>query len=200
MSSESKSAGSWLLVVFLAMSLLMTMLWQFVKLEDGEQKLAQLPLVGPYVDGKNLPLNAAEISFFKEARLLKRYYRIGSQMMFVTVIDGTRNRSAVHDPYYCFKGRGWQIHSQQSYPLDRGTASIVHLQKQNGMRGEAMFWFTDGEVQYNSPIRYWIQTTLRRITFGYYSKEPLLVALQPVYTADLQWDQIFEQFPELKNF
>ena len=67
--------------------------------------------------------------------------------------------------------------------------------KKNDRTAEAMFWFSDGTERHSSALRYWLQTTLRRLSLGRSGEEPLLVILQPLTGTALQWDRLLVRFP-----
>lgn len=182
--------------IFLAAAAILGLLWQFVPLTNAEGRLADLPLVGARYGGKNIPLTEFEENFFYRVNLLKRVYNIQGEGVFIVVLDGTENRHIVHDPYYCFKGSGWDIISEKTITIPRGTASMVNIRKGNEER-EAMFWFGDGTTNYASPLRYWLETTLRRLSFGFSGPEPVLVLVQPVSQRAIDWQELPNQFPSL---
>lgn len=187
------------LTLALTVTCLVVALWQFVPLDDAKERLHALPLRGSSYSGQSIALTPSERAFFGETPVLKRVYRVKSQSVFVTMIDGSKKRSSVHDPYYCFTGSGWIVESKQDYPLSRGVASLLTLTKQ-GTKRQALFWFSDGERQFASPLQFWLATSIRRITLGYYSDEPVLVAIQPMGIEDVDWDVLFKGFPELAAF
>lgn len=185
-----------LLWIGLIISILLGLFWQFYPLPDAQDRMNQLPLSGKGFIGKNEPLTAFEASFFKGVNIAKRIYNVAGQEFFIAILDGTHNRHIVHDPYYCFRGTGWTIDSERPFPLPRGQAALIQISK-NGEQREALFWFTDGTKQYTSPLYYWWQTTLRRLTLGRSGPEPILVIVQPLSDHTVNWDDFKKAFPEL---
>jgi hypothetical protein len=113
-----------------------------------------LPLEGAEFSGKDVPLTDFEKTFFNNVNVIKRLYRIDGNNYFVTVLDGTRNRHVVHDPYYCFRGSGWEIMSAQDFPLKNGEAKLIEITK-GAQQKNALFWFSNQKEQYTSPWKYW---------------------------------------------
>lgn len=185
--------GLW---IFLAAAILLGLLWQFVPLQNAEKRLAALPLVGTQYGGKDLPLSEFEKNFFYQVNILKRIYKVQGEGIFVVVLDGTENRHIVHDPYYCFKGSGWDITAEETISIPGGTASLVNIRKGSEEK-EAMFWFGDGSVNYASPLKYWMETTWRRLSLGLSGPEPVLVLVQPIDQKTLDWQELPQQFPSL---
>lgn len=182
--------------IFLFVAIALGLLWQFVPLSNAEGRLQALPLVGTQYGGKNIPLTEFEKNFFYRVNILKRLYDVQGNYLYLLVLDGTDNRHIVHDPYYCFRGSGWEILSEKNVAVPEGNASVVRIRK-GEQEKEAMFWFSDGSANYASPMRYWWETTLRRLSLGYSGPEPVLVILQPVNHDTIDWEALSGQFPSL---
>jgi hypothetical protein len=116
--------------------------------------------------------------------------------MIMVAIDGSRNRHAIHDPTFCFRGAGWVISKGGEFPVPGGHAKLLTLRKE-GRTIEVMYWMSDGRTRYGSALHYWWQTTLRRLTLGHSGEEPILFVLQPATGDSLDWQLLFQQFPEL---
>jgi hypothetical protein len=185
-----------LLWIGLALAILLGALWQLYPLPDAKARLNSLPLQGDHFSGVNAPLSDFESRFFKKINLIKRVYSLDHQSLFVYVLDGTRDRHLVHDPFYCFRGSGWETLSQKVVLIPGGHANLMELTK-NGQKRDALYWFTDGQNRYTSPLRYWWETTLRRLTLGRSGPEPVLVMVQPVEKENLNWEKLKDDFPEL---
>lgn len=184
--------------VFIGVAIFLGALWQFFPLPDAKNRLEDLPLTGPDFKGYNVPVTPVEKEIFTNVNMIKRIYEIGKQKAFIYVLDGTHNRHAVHDPTYCFRGSGWDIIKQEYYPIKGGTALLFQLGKKDSTeKREALLWFSDGKHHDASPFRYWIKTALRRLTLGYSGPEPVLIVIQPINTETLDWNAIFEKFPEI---
>ncbi|TXI37711.1 MAG: exosortase-associated EpsI family protein [Nitrosomonas sp.] len=194
MQNERRQLFLW---IGLGVAVLMGILWQFIPLQDAKQRINALPLYGSGFIGRDVPLSGWEVDFFKNVNVLKRVYRVGKQNLFITALDGTRNRHVVHDPLYCFRGGGWEVISQQSLPIaDGGTIAFVKLKKDK-IEQDALYWFSDGKTHYDSPLRYWWQATLRRLTLGASGAEPVLVVVQPLDDVPLNWKKLVQLFPQV---
>jgi hypothetical protein len=172
------------------------LIWQFVPIPDSKARLAELPLNGIGFQGQNLPLNEFEQQFFKGVGVIKRIYTVDNQPFFVTILDGTNNRHIVHDPYYCLKGSGWSLLDESSIKVEKGKANLVDLEK-DGVKREAIYWFSNGKENYTSPLRYWWDTTLRRLTLGSSGPEPVLIMVQPLSKEPVDWDKFQKSFRDL---
>lgn len=193
-----KSLSQTTLWLGLLLALTAGLLWQFYPLPDASQRLKSLPLVGLGFQGEDIPLTEFEQNFFKGVKIIKRGYKVGSDYFFITILDGTHNRHIVHDPYYCLKGSGWNMVGEKDLTIDKGNAKLVHLEK-NGDQKEAIFWFSDGQVNYTSPMKYWWDTTLRRFTLGRSGQEPVLIMVQPLSKNPVDWDAFQRTFPDIFN-
>lgn len=192
----SPSAQKIGLALFLLFALLLGTLWQFFPLEGASKRLNSLPLKGEAFFGSILPLTERELHYLRGVDLIKRRYLVGGQEAYLYILDGTQNRHAVHDPAYCFRGGGWSILESGPFPLPQGDASLLTLEKA-GEQKEALVWFSTGERRYSSSWRYWLDTTLRRLTLGRSGKEPVLIILLPERSRSLDWQAFFERFPAL---
>lgn len=185
-----------LLWAFLIFILIIGGIWQFYPLETAQGRLNSLPLNGPNFQGQEIELTSDEKKFFDNINIVKRIYKIDDQYFFVTVLDGSRNRHIVHDPYYCFRGAGWTINAEKPYPLDQGMANLIDISKGDEHR-EALYWFSDGSKAYTAPMEYWWQTTLRRISLGHSGPEPILIMIQPMTKQTVDWPAITKQLAPL---
>jgi len=165
---------------------------------DSPSRLARLPINGTGYMGLDIPLTASEQAIFGEAKVIKRIYHLGKFPFMLMAIDGSRYRHAVHDPIYCFRGAGWEITNRSILPLDGGQAALLTLAKNHKSR-PLLYWFTDGTTRHSSVVRYWFQTTLRRLTFGLSGPEPIFVILQhsgdttpPLYRIANQFAPLYE--------
>jgi len=174
-----KSTSQIALWIFLAIAILLGLIWQLYPLQDARHRMNTLPVIGAGFEGRDLPLSPLEENFFKNVNVFKRLYVVNNQIFFVTALDGTHNRHVVHDPYYCFRGAGWEILSEKKFPLPNGNANIVEISK-GSERKTAIYWFSDGTSQFTSPWKYWWEATLRRLTLGWSGPEPILIMIQPL--------------------
>lgn len=171
-----------------------TLVWELAPLPDASIRLEQLPREGLGFASTEVALSPVEAGVYREARIVKRFYCVGHDRLVIAVIDGSRNRHAVHDPAYCFRGGGWRVAAEHSFALPGGSARQVLLQR-GGEQREALYWFTDGALRHYSALRYWWQTAFRRLTFGAGGGEPVLVVVQP--EGAVEWDDLFRRLPDL---
>lgn len=194
MKSTSRQVLLW---IGLSLAIILGALWQFAPLDDARDRFDKLPIYGPGFVGQDIALSPWEQDFFKQVNVLKRVYEVAGQRVFISALDGTKNRHAVHDPLYCFRGSGWAVVKQETVPTpDGGTIGLVTLSK-DGKQQDAMFWFSDGNKHYDRPLRYWWDATIRRLTLGKSGEEPVLVMVQPIEQSQLNWKEILRTFPQL---
>jgi len=170
--------------------------WQFFPLRDASARLNRMPRLGPGFACRDVPLDPYEATLFKRVSTLKRLCRFRGQRFVLLAVDGSRNRHAVHDPVYCFRGAGWQVVLQEMLPIEGGAVKRIRLRRA-GRETEAVSWFSDGTVRHVSALAYWRQTTLRRLTLGWSGEEPVLVILQPFGTDRPDWREILAGFAAL---
>lgn len=161
----------------LTLAILLGVLWDFYPLPNAEDRLAQLRASGPNFSSEDLALTPTEQAVLAKAKVVHRRYEFDGRTVFVTVIDGTENRHAVHDPGYCFRGAGWEAIGQKTLSIPGGHAVCFSVRRKSELM-DAVYWFSDGRQRHTSFPRYWWQTTLRRITLGRSGPEPVLVVLQ----------------------
>ena len=188
-----------LLSLALLAAVLLAFLWDLVPLRDAAGRLAVLPAAGLGFTSVTVPLSDTEKAIFGAAQVVKRIYRVGRKNFAVVIIDGARNRHAVHDPTYCFRGAGWIISGARELPVPGGAIKIVTLQKSTETR-TAGIWFSDGQHRHASVARCWWQMACRRLTFGASGPEPLLVLAQPLDPGETSWEMVSAQLPFLFEF
>lgn len=179
-----------LLFLLCGLSTLIALVWPVLPMLDGPDRLSAIPLEGREFQSKILEFSDEDKKFLGGARAVQRVVQTRhSPPIVMSVIDGSGNRHAVHDPSYCLAGGGWIIRNQKQVQLSAGVAHQISMEKA-GETMEAMWFFDDGETQFTSPFRYWWLTSLRRSTRGLSGAEPLLVMLRiaPGETAD--WQEI----------
>ncbi len=190
-----KRSQFWLWTALIT-AILLGILWQYAPLADASKRIETFPLKGLGYEGKDIPLEPFEEEFFQDVTVLKRVYAVDGQYFFITILDGTENRHVVHDPYYCFRGGGWEIVSDKPFPVKDGNASKLIIEK-NGEQREALFWFSDGNTRHSSPLKYWLQTSLRRLSLGASGGEPLLIVVQPLTSDPVDWKAFTQHFSKL---
>jgi hypothetical protein len=175
-----------LLWAAIAFAIVCGTLWAVYPLPDALDRLDAVPRSGATFACTDVALTPVEQQVLGRVNLVHRHYQMGPHGFYATMIDGTKDRHAVHDPRYCFQGAGWNVLAERKFPLPGGEASWVHAI--NGEREvQALFWFSDGAERYTSLLRYWWQTTLRRMTLGRSGAEPVLVVLQSFGSDQPDW-------------
>lgn len=185
--------GLWIL---LALGLGAALLGEFVRLPDAGNRLDAFPLSGFGFAGREMPLNEHERAIFGQARVVKRLYQVGRQRVVVQIVDATRDRHAVHDPMFCFRGAGWETAARRDLPVPGGTALQLGLRRGASV-AEAVVWFSNGHDRHASAPRHWRETVLRRLTLGRSGPEPVLVILQPMNGETIDWPELVDRFPAL---
>ena len=180
----------------LGVALVLGLLWQFYPLADAQNRLRALPVSGLTFNGQELAIPEEMRPLFGKAHVMKRGYEVRGQRVIVWIIDGTHNRHAVHDPLYCIRGDGWEVISENSFPVDGGEAKLIRAKK-NGREAESLVWFSNGSQRHGSAMRYWWQTTLRRLTLGRAGQEPVLITVQAASSAPMNWRQLADEFRPL---
>jgi hypothetical protein len=172
--------------------------WGLYPLPNAAERLAVVPLAqGSYV-GEEVPLTEAEKRVFANVDVVHRRYEIaGARELYVTLIDGSKDRHAVHDPRYCFQGAGWRVLDEQRRPINGGEAHWIRAANEEG-RAEAAFWFADGDRRYASLPRYLMNSVLRRMTFGKVGGKPVLVVVQALDGSEIDWSGVDEMIATLR--
>ena len=178
---------------------LLTAAWSIYPLRDAGNRLRALPASGFNFSSRDMPLAPDEATVLGEAGVIKRLYQVGDQCFVMTVVDSTKNRHAVHDPAYCYRGAGWTVENRVAYAVPGGAAALLTLGR-GSVRQQVMFWMTDDRTRFAQPLRYWWQATLRRVTLGHAGAAPVLVILQPAVAGAFDWHKLTDSFPQLFDF
>jgi hypothetical protein len=180
----------------LALVLAISLLWEFMPVWSPDNRLGVLPTSGLGLTSRDLPLNETEAQVYRQARVVKRVYQVTGQQFLLIAIDGSRDRHAVHDPLYCFRGAGWNVRQRLPLQIPGGVASHLLLTR-SGQTSEAVFWFSDGRHRHVSVVRAWWQSAWRRLTFGRSGHEPVLIVLQPIAGETVDWNAVLSRCPFL---
>ena len=181
----------WIGAVMVALA---AVLWRLAPLPDAHDRLAALA-AGPGQRLQSIALAKWEADYFGRALAMRWLAQGRGPAVIVTVVDGSGNRRAVHDPAYCFRGAGWTVAGEEPLLLPHGEAVRVRLEK-DGSKLEAVYWFSNGRQAFASPMRYWRETTWRRLTLGAAGPEPVLVLLVPAQGGDAPWSEWLERWPQ----
>ncbi len=171
---KTQSLYIWLILI---LAMVFGFFWEFSPLENKNSLLESIPEKGDQFWSSHLKLNSEEQAVLGDVDVIKRLYLYKDQMVVLTAIDGTRNRHAVHDPLYCFRGSGWDILDSDRLKTPDGYVRHVTMEK-GDRKNEALYWFFDRKKRHASAIVYWFQTTLRRLSLGHSGNEPILIVLQ----------------------
>ena len=169
---------------------LVALVWPALPVATGPDRLAGLPVSGPGFQSKEIRLTDSDREFLGGARGVQHLVQLhdGGRLM-VTVIDGSGNRHAVHDPTYCLAGGGWKIVRKEVSVLQSGEATFMVMEK-DGKTMEAMWFFDDGKRQFTSPLGYLLRTGARRVTLGRSGAEPLLVTVRTLPGESADWRRV----------
>jgi Protein of unknown function (DUF3485) len=173
--------------------MLAALVWRFAPLPDAAGRLAGV-VARPGQRLQEMSFASWEKEYFGAARA-KRWQAMDSVSRVVaTVVDGSGNRRAVHDPGFCFRGAGWTVAAEAILALPHGEARRVTLRR-DSEELEAVYWFSDGRRAHASPVRYWMDTTARRLTLGHSGPEPVLVLLVPAQGRASDWAGWLRRWP-----
>ena len=192
---KTKTRFNWLWIALPAM-VLIGLLWDQLPAHRSSGRFATLPAQGNGFTSMDLPLNGSETVVYRDAEVVKRIYRSGDQTFILTAIDSSRNRHAVHDPTYCFRGAGWQIVREQSMKVPGGSAKMLSLAR-SGRQVEVVYWFTNVSEKHISPGHAWWLGMVNRLTFGQCGSSTALVVLQPKEGDTLRWGELLARSPFL---
>ncbi len=172
----------------------LALVWKSAPLDDAQERIKVIGAGGPQ-KLTNLELAPWEVEFFGDAKAARWLATGSSAAVIVTVVDGSGNRRAVHDPGYCFRGAGWTVERETPLLLPHGKAVRVDLRRDTETL-EAVYWFSDGRQAYTSPTRYWWESTLRRLTLGASGPESVLVLLVPARDNHTDWGGWLATWPQ----
>ena len=159
------------------LSMLMIVLWKLIPISTAEDRLKRIPLSGMRFHGIDVEVSPEEKQHLGEASILKRIYRFDGRKYWLTVVDGSKNRKAVHDPSYCYHGDGQQVDTDSKVDLGDGSGRVIRVQRNRG-GFEQLTWFSDGETQYDGFLKYRLATAMRKLTFGKSGAEPVFVMVR----------------------
>ncbi len=180
----------------IALIAVLGILWQFFPLKDASARLDSLPLSGIGFNSQEFEVTEIERQVFRDNKLLKRLVWSAGQQFFLSIVDGSKYRNAVHDPTICFLGGGWVVDRREPIRVPGGEGELIHLVKGNDTK-QVFLCFSDGRSRYASVVRYWFDTTLRRLTLGLSGEEPVRIIIQPIDNTPLRWRRLLLEFTPL---
>jgi hypothetical protein len=197
--AATPSSSRRILLYGVALTALIMAAASFIPLTDASARLNAFPIKGARYASREVPLDAAEIPVIGQARCIKRLCQTPSQRVLISIIDGTRNRHAMHDPEYCLRGSGWLTTARHTLAIPGGTACRLELKK-DSLASEAVFWFSNGHSRHGSPAKVWIQSAARRLSFGQGGPAPVLILISPAIPGTpINWQALIDEMPELAN-
>ena len=167
----------WFLGAGIAGAIGISVLWRFVPLDGTEDRLARRPTKGPGFTSWHSPLKDEERILLGQGIAARRIYQFGKKRFVVSVVDGTLNRHAVHDPMYCFAGAGYEVITDLPMKVEGGVARCSTFLKAASDRESSI----GSRMARHATVRswhIWFDTTIRQMTFGFSGPEPVLVIVQ----------------------
>ena len=190
MKKQNKS----IFFISLIAALVTVIVWDSFDLESATVRLESLSHQGIGYKSQAVELLDSEKEIFGQLDFNRRFYHTNNGSFIVTLIDGTKDRHAVHDPMYCFTGAGWE-HSEI-----KNKASYKHIRlTKNKSSIEVIYYFSNSNEIYSTKQRYLFDCSLRRLSLGWSGKEPILVVIQSIENQSLNWHDIIKVLPELQS-
>lgn len=156
-------------------------------LTDADARLAALQLNAGSFRSTDLPLSDAETQVYHNIRVLKKLCVLQGEQAQLVCLDGTRDRHAVHDPRLCFRSARWEVLEETVMPHPAGGEMRRMRLRRDNRELETVYWWSTPTERHASAIKYFLQSSLRRLTRGHSGEEPVLVVLQPVQSSQLDW-------------
>lgn len=180
--------SSRLVLTLLIGALLLSLPGRSDALKDANARLATLPLNGAGFRSTDLPLSAAEEQVYRHIHVLKKLCVWQGEQAQLVCLDGTNDRHAVHDPRLCFRSAQWEVLSESVVPHPAGGEMRRLRLRRDNRELETVYWWSTSTERHASAMKYFVQSSLRRLTHGRSGEEPVLVLLQPVQTSQLDWN------------
>ncbi|PHS14100.1 MAG: hypothetical protein COA78_06060 [Blastopirellula sp.] len=138
-----------------------------------------------------LPIDLSEedLSLLGNAKAVRFQFKVNSHALSITVVDGTNNRHAVHDPSYC-----WTVLNRERIPVSNGYVVALTV-IDAGRTRNVLYWYWDGEKRHASTGWYVLQSSLQRVSGGKLSIEPALILIEPAGQGELNWYDVLDSFP-----
>ncbi|MEN9975554.1 MAG: hypothetical protein RLZZ282_1560 [Verrucomicrobiota bacterium] len=168
----------------------LTLLWPAIPIPNAQARIASIPCSSSDFKSSPIKLSDADREQLGKAHAIQRLIETrNGDRLILTVIDGSDNRHAVHDPSYCFAGANWKLLTKTTVKVPSGDATWLAL-SHDDKTTHVLWFFDDGKHQFSSPFHYWLATSLRRATLGRSGDEPILVSLRSFPDAKVNWDRI----------
>lgn len=106
--------------------------------------------------------------FLGRENVWRRSYHKDGKVVSVLVTATGHNRHAGHPPAYCFTGVGWEVRKARRETYSVSDDSELNVTRLSLVREDermvALYWFTDGRVQYADYVSMTAVDALRRAT------------------------------------
>jgi hypothetical protein len=177
-----------LVLALLIGALLLSLTGTSDALKDANSRLAALALNAAGFRSTDLPLSAGEEQVYRNIHVLKKLCIWQGEQAQLVCLDGTRDRHAVHDPRLCFRSAQWEVLSETVVPHPAGGEMRRLRLRRDKREVETVYWWSTATERHASALKYFMQSSLRRLTRGCSGEEPVLVVLQPVQAGQLDWN------------
>lgn len=170
--------------------------WKLFPVPESAFHVEDVPRKGLYFQSTDIPLSRAEVAALGEAEAIKRLYHFHGEPFVVTVIDGTKNRAAVHDVALCLRGAAGKIVHSESLSLSRGTAHLYRSEEGE----EILSWYSSPRKQHGSFFQYRLSAAIHRLSFGKLGDDSYHVIVQRMVQSNEPYDwkpAIREWFPQM---
>ena len=186
-----------ILVALVGVSLVCGLFWDQAELHSAEQRIDELPGRGFGYSIVRMELSGDQKKVYEGVAAWRMMVRAGGQDAVLFVVDGTRNRHAVHHPEFCLRGSGWTVNGSRNLAVT-DSLTVRHIDMHQGdLQSDALYWFSDAESAWTSMNRYWMSATMRRVSLGLSGEEPVMIILQPVPGRPVDWKRLFDCCPAL---
>lgn len=157
-------------------------------LKDANLRIATLPLNTAGFRSTDLPFSAGEEQVYRNIHVVKKLCAWHGEQAQLVCLDGTNDRHAVHDPRLCFRSAHWEVLSEIVVPHPAGGEMRRLRLRRDNRELETVYWWSTSTERHASAMKYFLQSSLRRLTRGRSGEEPVLVLLQPVQAGKLDWN------------
>ena len=156
-----------------------------------------IPLKGFGFYGEDIPLDKREQTFYRNNKVIKRWYQADNIGFLLINIDGTTDQDALHDPAFCLEAAGWKVAEEKRITLPGGTATQVIAHRGQEQR-QITWWFNDGTQRHSSLMSLQVQALAYR--FGLRdSIRPSLTIIQDPPHGSNDIEDILYQIPALTS-
>ena len=124
--------------------------------QEPAHSAAPIPMKGFGFRAEDIPLDAREQTFYRNNKVVKRWYQAENMGFLLINIDGSTNQDALHDPAFCLEAAGWRIASEKTIRLSGGTATQV-IAHRGDQRRQITWWFNDGSQRHSGLISLQLQ-------------------------------------------